>query len=220
MAANQPQELAVTWQYLAWRMWCAGTRNYAGIHRALTAQGYTLPKDASNCVRRAIARESKLAAKDLAKRDIDPEAEYIAGLEEDFADADKLLRTGDNANARLGGLKLKVELREKLAAAKGVVTRREGREHSGTLAVAAVDVSAVVSNEAAAEAAAALLAAIAAGDNAGPRAADAGGAGPGDGTVPVPAGAAPESAEPPTPAPGSGPDAPPDGDNAAAPREE
>ena len=75
-------------------------------------------------------RSSKIARKALDIDETDALTEYIAGLEEQFGEADRLLRTGDNDNAKLGGLKVKVDLLEKLAAAKGIATKRERTDGS------------------------------------------------------------------------------------------
>jgi len=130
MSTTSAAKHAETWQYKAWRLWCAGNRNKLAIHRALQAEYPDLPKD-PQCITRAIKRESKIARTELDNRGVDPLSEYIAGLEEDFGEADRLLRSGDNANARLGGLKLKVTLRQLIAAAKGVVTERKAEEITG-----------------------------------------------------------------------------------------
>jgi hypothetical protein len=217
-AQEQADRIGQSWEYLAWRMWCAGTRNLSAIARSLQemeAAGRidNSPHDHRN-VKRAIQRESKLAREALDGDETDALMEYIAGLEEQFGEADRLMRTGDNDNAKLGGLKVKVDLLAKLAAAKGVVTERKAEQHSGTLAITNVDVAAVVDNAAAATAACVLLDAL------GHSADDTGGAGETRSALPVPSGAAPLAAEPEAHGSDSGPDAPPHGDDAAAPREE
>jgi len=108
-------------------------RNKAAIHRALRAKyGDAMPVH-EDCITRALARESKIARAALDIDETDALMEYIAGLEEQFGEADRLMRTGDNDNAKLGGLKVKVDLLAKLAAAKGVVTERKAATIDGEL---------------------------------------------------------------------------------------
>ncbi len=207
-------EPSLTWGYQAWRLWCAGNRNKSAIFRTLKAQyGDAMPKW-DDCITKAIARESKIARAALEIDETDALMEYVAGLEEQFGEADRLMRTGDNDNAKLGGLKVKVDLLAKLAAAKGVVTERKAEQHSGTLSITNIDVAAVVDNATAATAACALLDAL------GHSADDTGGSGETRSALPIPGGTAPLAAEPEAAGPDGGPDAPPHGDDAAAPREE
>jgi hypothetical protein len=215
-AEEQSQNPAETWAYEAWRLWCAGNRNKSAIHRALRAKyGEAIPSD-GNCITRAIARESKIARAALDIDETDALTEYIGGLEEQFGEADKILRNARNENARCGALKLKVDLLAKLAAAKGVVTERKAQEHSGSVAVAVttIDVAAVVSDADKSAAACDLLALLRSGAD------DTGGPSGGDEPLPVATGAAPGPAEPQAHGPDGGPDAPPHGDDAASPREE
>jgi hypothetical protein len=140
-------EPSLTWGYQAWRLWCAGNRNKSAIFRTLKAQyGDAMPKW-DDCITKALARESKIARAALDIDETDALMEYIAGLEEQFGEADRLMRTGDNDNAKLGGLKVKVDLLAKLAAAKGVVTERKAQEHSGSVQVNTVNAAAVLDDE-------------------------------------------------------------------------
>lgn len=138
-AEEQADNIGQTWEYLAWRMWCSGNRNCSAIARTLQeweAAGRVddAPSD-HRMVKRALQRESKIARAALDADETDALTEYIAGLEEQFGEADRLMRTGDNDNAKLGGLKVKVDLLEKLAGAKGITTKREGQTVDGKIIV-------------------------------------------------------------------------------------
>lgn len=138
--ADEEQEQAdksgQTWEYLAWRMWCSGNRNCSAIARTLqeaeaAGQIDSSPSD-HRMVKRALIRESKIAREALDIDETDALSEYIAGLEEQFGEADRIMRHGVNDFAKLGGLNAKLTLLEKLAAAKGIPTKHE--KHDATVA--------------------------------------------------------------------------------------
>lgn len=113
------------WKRVAWRMWLHGARNYTAIAKAVGKHRVT--------VKKAISELSKTVAEGLLSGEIDTLGEYVDGLYEDLQEADKFVRDADNSNAQIGALKHRSELREKIAAALGVVTKREGRDHSGNV---------------------------------------------------------------------------------------
>lgn len=117
------------WQDGVWRAYCKGNRNVSDLKRVAEAYGGS---PTWHTVKRCIERRKRLMAEI-----VDTEGErvaYEAGLESDLQDADAIYNravTDGNANGQIGALRLKIEARERLAASRGVVTKREGREHSG-----------------------------------------------------------------------------------------
>jgi hypothetical protein len=214
-AANSADNLQAEpegWQELVWRAYCKGNRRTGTLRKVSEANGG--PRS-WHTVDLFIRKQLKALA--IASSAEDERVAYEQGLEADLEDGDAILNRAvseNNVNGQVGALRAKMEAREKLAASRGVVTERKAEQHSGTLAITNVDVAAVVDNAAAATAACALLDAL------GHSADDAGGSGETRSALPVPGGAAPLAAEPEAPRPDSGPDAPPHGDDAAAPREE
>jgi len=67
--------------------------------------------------------------------DVDALAEYVDGLQEDLQESDQVVRETKVDAVKVGALKHRSDIREKVAAALGVVTRREGREHSGRIII-------------------------------------------------------------------------------------
>ena len=118
---------ALEWVHDAWRDWVNGERNWSSL-----AARY---KRDRRTVKANVIRYSRALAADLDKGP-SPLAAYIAGLEADLELARKV--AGDTKVAqqsRNAALKHVTDIREKLAAAYGIVTKREGREHSGQMSV-------------------------------------------------------------------------------------
>jgi len=129
----------VPWQRVAFDLWCRGHRRWEPIARTckqLYADGKLAdqPTDARS-VKRAVLKELSLYRADDDKNRVDPLQEYIIGLEADLLEADRLQRNAVNESAKCGALRLKLELRTRIAAAKGVVTERKGVENSGEVGV-------------------------------------------------------------------------------------
>lgn len=110
------------WVGQAWALWVAGERN-------LTALGKQFGKKAET-VKKALTEYSAARAAEVASTDAT--AEYLDGLEHDMREALRTYRTAENPNAKVGALKHATACREKLAAAKGVVTERKNVELTGS----------------------------------------------------------------------------------------
>lgn len=116
------------WRHLAWRAWLHGVRNYAALGRQFDKEWRT--------VKRAIIAQSQAVRDAIDSGEVEALAEYVDGLHEDLSEADGLFRSSAiQDNAKLGALKHRSDLREKIAAAMGVVTRRRGVEHAGRLTI-------------------------------------------------------------------------------------
>ena len=111
------------WKHLAWRDWLRGDRNYAALGRKYEKDWKT--------VKRAIIAKGKAARLALESGDCDALAEYIDGLYDELQEVDSLFHSADNDNARLGALKHRTYLREKIAAAMGVPTELAALQLSG-----------------------------------------------------------------------------------------
>ncbi len=118
---------AVEWVPDAWRDWVNGERNWSQLAAKYGRHRVT--------VKANVIRYSKALAAGYDAGP-DPLAEYISGLESDLKRAN---RSAENPKAsqpaRTAAARHATEIREKLAAAKGLVTKREGREHSGQMGV-------------------------------------------------------------------------------------
>ena len=102
------------WIGLAWAAWCAGERNLAALGKQFNKAPATVK---ANLIKYSAARAAETQS-------VDATAEYIDGLEHDMREALRTYRTAENPNAKVGALKHATSCREKLAAAKGVVTER------------------------------------------------------------------------------------------------
>ena len=111
--ANLPD---TEWKHLAWRAWLRGNRNITQLAKQFEKNWHT--------VKKAIVDQAALVRQAIDSGDVDALAEYVDGLYEDLQEADQLFREVGNDNARLGALKHRTELREKLAAALNVITQR------------------------------------------------------------------------------------------------
>jgi len=111
---GSPAEL---WEGTVWAAWCKGERNIAALSRQVGKRW--------NTVRDSIVRLSKIAA--ATTDGIAPDGEYVAGLELDLRDLERICRLatdGNNMNAAIGAKKQIVDCRAKLAVAKGLITER------------------------------------------------------------------------------------------------
>lgn len=103
------------WVGLAWAAWCAGERNLTALGKQFRKSPKTVK---ANLIKYSAARAAETQS-------VDATAEYIDGLEHDMREALRTYRTAENPNAKVGALKHATSCREKLAAAKGVVTERK-----------------------------------------------------------------------------------------------
>jgi hypothetical protein len=110
------------WVGVAWAAWLQGERNYTALARQFGKHRDT--------VKRHLEAYSKARAGELGT--IDAAAEYRDGLEADLREALRTYRSAENPNAKVGALKHATAIRELIAAVSGVVTKREGRELTGS----------------------------------------------------------------------------------------
>lgn len=103
------------WVGLAWAAWCAGERNLAALGKQFRKSPKTVK---ANLIKYSAARAAETQS-------VDATTEYLDGLEHDMREALRTYRTAENPNAKVGALKHATSCREKLAAAKGVVTERK-----------------------------------------------------------------------------------------------
>lgn len=135
MARRIDAEIALieggTWETAAWLLWTsAGERSYTAIRDALKTQYADVPVQ-GRTVKKAIDDISQSVALAMSEGLLSAAGEYIASLEAALKEAWKLYRTSDNSSASVAALKLVVDLLEKIAAAKGVVTQRKAEELTG-----------------------------------------------------------------------------------------
>jgi len=120
---------SLAWVESAWQDWLAGRRSWSELGRKYGHNRHT--------VRASVLRYAGARAAGYTNGP-DPLAEYIDGLTADLARALAIaVDTNASPRCQVTALKLATQIREKLAAARGVVTRREGREHSGRVEVEA-----------------------------------------------------------------------------------
>ena len=103
------------WVGLAWAAWCAGERNLTALGKQFRKSPKTVK---ANLIKYSAARAAETQS-------VDATTEYLDGLEHDMREALRTYRTAENPNAKVGALKHATSCREKLAAAKGVVTERK-----------------------------------------------------------------------------------------------
>ena len=103
------------WVGLAWAAWCAGERNLTALGKQFGKHPDTVK---ANLIKYSAARAAETQS-------VDATTEYLDGLEHDMREALRTYRTAENPNAKVGALKHATSCREKLAAAKGVVTERK-----------------------------------------------------------------------------------------------
>ena len=222
-APGEPQEPDTTGKHEAcvaeaWRLLSEGVYTFRAISRGVNEK--TGCSHDHTWVKRALVRHGAIVAETIESGAIDARAKYLQALYSRRAAAAAVTRDPEaKPGERIAALKLMTEIDERVAAAEGVVTKRERQElhgpNGGPLQVAAtVDVARVVDDAETADLACALL------DRIGRGAHDASGAGASPRDLPVPGGSAPLATQPAPDAPDSGQTDAPDGDNAAAPREE
>lgn len=110
------------WVGQAWALWVAGERNLTALGKQFGKKRETVK---ANLAKYSAARAAEVASTDAT-------AEYLDGLEHDMREALRTYRTAENPNAKVGALKHATSCREKLAAAKGVVTERKNVELTGS----------------------------------------------------------------------------------------
>jgi transposase-like protein len=108
------------WIGLAWAAYVSGEATITALARQFDKSWATM--------KRALKKHSAARAAELSV--VNADAEYIDGLRHDLRRAEQIAREAENPNAKVGALKLCVQIREKLAAALGVTTERIGLEHS------------------------------------------------------------------------------------------
>lgn len=114
---------------VAWQLLADGVYTWRAIARGVNER--TGCSHDNHWAKRAIAKHSQLVAEAFDSDAIDHRAKYLQGLHADLA-ALALLANGAEADAaRISARAQMVKVREMIAAASGVVTKREGREHSG-----------------------------------------------------------------------------------------
>ena len=116
------------WVGLAWAAWCAGERNLTALGKQFRKSPKTVK---ANLIKYSAARAAETQS-------VDATTEYLDGLEHDMREALRTYRTAENPNAKVGALKHATACREKLAAAKGVVTERKGVDLTGSVNVTPV----------------------------------------------------------------------------------
>ena len=121
-----------TWEVLAWRLWCRGERTYTTILSLVQAAAArrevpAAPKD-WRVVKRVLGDISRAYRVAMDQKAIDAAAEYVAGLQHDLEEATRLWEQSTKDRDRTRLLKQVSDLREKIATAKGVVTRRPGND--------------------------------------------------------------------------------------------
>jgi len=126
-------EEPLPWQEAVWRSYCQGNRRIGALQAVAQENG---GPGTYGTVRRFLDRQlTALAFQDLAAEE---RAAYehglLADLEEAAAVYDRAVETGD-LNGQIGALRTRAAIREKLAASRGVVTKREGREHAGQVPI-------------------------------------------------------------------------------------
>lgn len=115
------------WQVASWHEWCSGQQNTSYLAKKYGVRWNTM--DAS------LKRMGERARLALETGAVDALGEYIDGLLSDLVKAHEIMQWARNDGARVGALKHITEIRERLAAARGVVTKRAATEVSGGLII-------------------------------------------------------------------------------------
>lgn len=120
---------SLAWVESAWQDWLSGRRSWSELGRKYGHNRHTVR---ASVLRFATARGAAYAGGP------DALAEYVDGLTADLARAVALADDpAATPRCRVAAVHLATHIREKLAAARGVVTRRVGQEHSGRVEVSA-----------------------------------------------------------------------------------
>lgn len=118
----------------AWQLLAEGVYTWRGLARGVNERtGHTHDH---KWAQRAIRAHSKLMAEAMADPLIDHRAKYIQGLHVDLAALAVVANNPKTKDGdRIAARKAMVDIREKIAAACGVVTQRKGEEHSGNVSL-------------------------------------------------------------------------------------
>jgi transposase-like protein len=111
------------WAETAYRAHARGQRNISALSKQFGV-GWQTCRD-------WIRRVGCFMAEQEEQAELEARAEYVAGLEEILGQAQATYAKTENDNAKIGALRVALDSLEKLAAARGVVTKREGKEHTG-----------------------------------------------------------------------------------------
>lgn len=111
------------WAETAYRAHARGQRNISALSKQFGV-GWQTCRD-------WIRRVGVYMAEQEEQADLNARAEYAAGLEEILGQAQATYAKTQNDNAKIGALRVALDALEKIAAARGVTTKREGQEHTG-----------------------------------------------------------------------------------------
>lgn len=113
----------------AWDLLAQGVYTWRAIARGVNAK--TGCSHDHKWAQRAIRTHSQLVAEAMNDPAIDHRAKYIQGLHADLAAFAVIANAGAKDSDRVAARRSMVDIREKIAAACGVVTQRRGEEVSG-----------------------------------------------------------------------------------------
>jgi transposase-like protein len=116
------------WAEQAWRLYCRGQRNWTALGRQFGVDYRT--------VKANVRKFGELVRAATSGSGVDAWQEAVTAQEEILSEAWRI-HTASNATnqEKTAALKLAQDAVEKVAALKGVVTKREAREHGGTVKV-------------------------------------------------------------------------------------
>jgi hypothetical protein len=114
---------------VAWQLLADGVYTWRAIARGVNERTGCSHNHA--WAKRAIEKHSQLVAELVDGGAVDHRAKYLQGLHTDLAALSQLALGAESEQVRVSARAKMIEVREKIAAASGVVTKREGREHSG-----------------------------------------------------------------------------------------
>jgi hypothetical protein len=109
----------------AWRLMSEGVFTYRAIARGVNEK--TGCKHTHEWVKAALARYSKLVGETVDDGALDHRAKYLQGLHADLSAQARIANDPDAANfEKIAARKAMTEIRQKIAAASGVITERKG----------------------------------------------------------------------------------------------
>ena len=120
---NDPPDDEDEWIRIAWRARLTKRPSWRALARQFGVHHET--------VKRQVVAYSKVVADAYQTGDVDSLAEYVEGTYEDMKDADRLAREGLSEQTRIVAIGKRQDFRQRIAAAKGVVTERNGHEVTG-----------------------------------------------------------------------------------------
>lgn len=120
MGNNGAKKAENGWVGRAWRDHLNGISIYALAKKY--EKKWTTVRD--NLDKHAANRAAEL------EKGYDPTLRYVDGLEQDLGKSSELMEIVKQDTAQIGALKLRVDIRQKLAAAQGVVTERSAQEQT------------------------------------------------------------------------------------------